>query len=145
MKRVSYAALLAILLAGTQVAADAPPDRYMVDASAGLVTDLRTGLIWQQAANANTYTWEQAGTYCRGLRVGLTSGFRVPSLKELLTLVDPTRARPAIDIKAFPNTPAEWFWTMSNSASAGPAAVSFATGGSGFYRTTEPLRVRCVR
>ena len=145
MKRVSYAALLAILLAGTQVAADAPSDRYTVDTAAGLVTDLRTGLAWQQPVNASTYTWDQAVTYCRGLRVGLTSGFRVPTLKELLTLVDPTRARPAIDIKAFPNTPAEWFWTASNSASAGPAAVSFATGGSSFYRTTETMRVRCVR
>ena len=141
MKRGTCAAILASLIGGMQVRAEAPPDRYMVNAAQGLVTDVRTGLVWQHPANTGTYTWDQAATYCRGLG----SGSRVPTLKELLTLVDPTRARPAIDIKAFPSTIQEWFWTSSNRASAGPAAVSFATGASGFYRATEALRVRCVR
>jgi hypothetical protein len=141
MKRAAYAAFLVGLLASMHAGAEAPADRYMIDTAKSLVTDLRTGLIWQHPANTATYNWDQAVTYCRGLG----TGFRMPTLKELLTLVDPTRVRPAIDIKAFPNTPAEWFWTSSNRAPAGPAAVSFATGGSGFYRATELLRVRCVR
>jgi hypothetical protein len=141
MKLVACAVVLASTIAGVHAMADAPPDRYTINAAQGLVTDLRTGLVWQHPANASTYTWDQAATYCRGLG----SGSRVPTLKELLTLVDPMRARPAIDIKAFPNTPPEWFWTSSNRATAGPAAVSFANGASGFYRPTEVLRVRCVR
>jgi hypothetical protein len=141
MKRVAYAVFFASMTVSVHVGADAPPDRYMLNAAQGLVTDLRTGLIWQHPANTSTYTWDQAASYCRGLG----SGSRVPTLKELLTLVDPMRVRPAIDVKAFPNTPSEWFWTSSNRASAGPASVSFATGGSGFQRATDMLRVRCVR
>jgi Protein of unknown function (DUF1566) len=145
MKRAASAAFFAALVVSTPIGADAPPDRYTIDAAAGLVTDRRTGLIWQHPANVSTYTWDQAASYCRGLRIGGSGGFRVPTLKELMTLIDPTRRNPAIDIAAFPNTPSEWFWTASNRASAGPAAVSFATGGSGFSRATDVLRVRCVR
>lgn len=143
MKRAGYAAFLATLIIGARSAADAPPDRYMIDTTQ--VTDRRTGLIWQKEPNASTYTWDQAATYCRGLRLAGSSGFRVPTLKELLTLMDPTQSRPAIDSKAFPNTPAEWFWTASNRVSLGPAAVNFASGVSAFFRTTDPMRVRCVR
>jgi hypothetical protein len=126
-----------------RAAADAPPDRYTL--AQGLVTDNRTGLVWQQPASTSFYTWDQARTYCQALRLGTSSGFRVPSLKELMTLVDPTRRMPALDSKAFPSTPTEWFWSSSNRAASGPAAVSFASGGTAYYRASDALRVRCVR
>ena len=127
------------------VVAEAPVDRYMINSSQGLVTDLRTGLIWQHPANTTAYAWAQANTYCKGLTIGLMTGFRVPTLKELMTLVDPMRAQPAIDTKIFPNTPPEFFWTASNRFSLGTAAVSFGTGGSAYFAATDALRVRCVR
>jgi Protein of unknown function (DUF1566) len=125
--------------------ADAPPDRYMINSSQGFVTDLRTGLIWQQPIRSEQYTWDSANTYCRGLSLGSMSGFRIPSLKELMTLVDPARGRPAIDPKAFPVTPLEWFWTSSNRSPLGTATVSFETGGTGYFSGSNRLRVRCVR
>jgi hypothetical protein len=125
--------------------ADAPPDRYTINSSQGLVTDVRTGLIWQQTPSAMQYAWADANTYCRGLTIGGMTGFRIPSLKELMTLVDPTRVRPAIDPKVFPSTPLEWFWTASNRYSVGTASVSFETGGTGYFAGTNLLRVRCVR
>jgi hypothetical protein len=141
-----WLACAASCLVGVWVArADAPADRYLINSSQGLVTDLRTGLIWQQPPNAMQYTWDAANTYCRGLTVAAMTGFRVPTLKELMTLVDPTRVRPAIDLKVFPNTPLEWFWTASNRYSVGTASVSFETGGTGYFVGTNRLRVRCVR
>lgn len=141
---VFASAVAAVGNVAREAGADAPPDRYMT-ASQGYVTDARTGLVWQHPTSNSVYTWEQANTYCRGLTFGLTSGFRMPTLKELLTIVDPTRVRPAVDLHAFPNAPSEWFWTASNRAPAGPAAVSFANGRSGFFAATDQLRVRCVR
>jgi hypothetical protein len=125
--------------------ADAPPGRYAINASQALVTDLRTGLVWQQAPSPMQLDWNAAVTYCRGLSIGGMSGFRLPTLKELMTLVDPTRVKPAIDVKAFPNTPQAWFWTASNRAAVGIASVSFETGGSGYFAATNQLLVRCVR
>lgn len=142
--RVSFACALAAL-SGTAAHADAPPDRYAINSTQGLVTDLRTGLVWQQMPSAMQYTWSAATTYCRNLNVAGMTGFRIPTLKELMTLVDPTRVRPAIDAKAFPNTALAWFWTAANRASVGVASVSFETGGSGYFAETNQLRVRCVR
>lgn len=132
------------VFAGIPVRAEAPPGRYMV-AGQGLVTDLRTGLTWQQTPDTAVHTWMTASTYCQNFSVSFSFGFRLPSLKELLTLVDPTRVMPAIDILAFPNTPPAWFWTASNRSPMGPAAVSFDTGATSFFAATDSLRVRCVR
>jgi hypothetical protein len=136
---------LACLIVVWVARADAPPDRYMINSSQGLVTDLRTGLTWQQPISAMQYTWDAANTYCRGLSLGGMTGFRIPSLKELMTLVDPARVKPAIDPKGFPTTPLEWFWTSSNRSPLGTASVSFDTGGTGYFAGSNRLRVRCVR
>lgn len=138
-------ALACVIVASWGVRADAPPDRYMINSSQGLVTDLRTGLTWQQPLSSMQYTWDAANTYCRGLSLGGMTGFRIPSLKELMTLADPTRVSPAIDPKGFPSTPLEWFWTSSNRSQLGTAAVSFETGGTGYFPGSNRLRVRCVR
>jgi hypothetical protein len=137
-------ALVAWSCGATSAIAEAPSDRYKIDTASSQVTDLRTGLIWQQPISSSFYTWDQATTYCRGLRIG-TATFRLPTFKELMSLVDPTRSMPAIDVRAFPNTVNELFWTASNRGASGPAAISFATGISTFYRATDSLRVRCVR
>src|SRR5262245_35913474 len=69
-----------VIVASWGVRADAPPDRYMINSSQGLVTDLRTGLVWQQPISAMQYTWDAANTYCRSLSIGGMTGFRIPSL-----------------------------------------------------------------
>jgi hypothetical protein len=144
--RIALMIALAGWIGGTcRVHADAPPDRYLITSSQGLVTDLRTGLIWQQPMSSEQYTWDSANTYCRGLSLGGMTGFRIPSLKELMTLVDPTRVKPAIDPTGFPVTPLEWFWTSSTRSPLGTAAVSFETGGTGYFSGSNRLRVRCVR
>ena len=138
------AALLAI--AARLVRADAPADRYVVDAAQMTVTDMRTGLVWQQTISTSYYTLADASAYCVGIRSGFTSaGFRLPTFKELMTLLDPTRNNPPVYVKAFPNTPAEWFWTASDRNPMGVAAVSFMSGETGFFAASDSLRVRCVR
>jgi len=124
--------------------ADAPADRYKIDAATSEVTDRRTGLVWQHPISPSFYAWDAATTYCRGLRSGALA-FRLPSFKELISLVDPMRRMPALDVRAFPNASSELYWTASNRSMLGPAAVSFVDGSSTFYKATDSLRVRCVR
>jgi hypothetical protein len=141
----SSASVLLLLMAA-RLHANAPPGRYTIDAS-GLVTDQRTKLVWQRTAALGSMTWQEAKRHCENLDLAGT-GWRLPKYKELMTLVDFTRSNPAIDTEAFPDAPAEDFWTASRLIDNGnPYWVRFATGaGSNDSRGMEEmLRVRCVR
>jgi hypothetical protein len=128
--------------------ADAPPGRYTI--AAGEVTDTQTGLIWQQGTSPATgITFADAPTYCSTLNLN-GHAWRVPSLRELQTLVDESKTQaPAIDLTAFPGTPSTYFWT-SNAFTGNPGnawIVDFTSGftfGFGIDATWE-YPVRCVR
>jgi len=83
----------------------------------GTVTDTSTGLRWQQAGSSNTQTWVQALAYCMGLNLGGYTDWRLPTSKELQSLVDYSRYNPAIYTTYFSNTAASWYWSSTTYAS----------------------------
>ncbi len=74
--------------------------------------DTSTHLIWS-AASLKVSSWTDAESQCKALRLGGHKDWRMPTVKELISIVDYTKRNPAIDSKAFPNTPAEWHWSSS--------------------------------
>ena len=82
----------------------------------GTVTDTSTGLMWQQQAGSSTQTWEQALAYCEGLNLGGHTDWRLPTIKELRSLVDYSRYNPAINTTYFPNAAASWYWSSTTGA-----------------------------
>jgi len=134
---------LAVATAPALVRAAAPPDRYTFP-SAGVVYDTRTKLTWQQEVVSNSYTQEEATAYCASLSLA-GAAWRLPAVSELLTLVDLTQENPAIDTKAFPNTPPAGFWTSSVYGDANAWTVNFLEGKSGGSGTAAKGRARCVR
>jgi hypothetical protein len=121
----------------------APPARYVI--ADGAVRDSQTKLTWQQALSTDRYTWADARNYCAQLPLG-GSGWRVPSIGELQTIVD-ERTTPAIDEPTFPETPGEYFWSSSTDA-LDPSqvwTVFFANGTTYRIPTTNLKNVRCVR
>ena len=138
----------------------------------GTVTDNNTGLMWQKCSTgqnndsscsgtASTWTWYQAtGTYdadynpssqdvCRSLSLDGYMDWRLPTKKELMSIVDYSGFPTTIKTAYFPNTINNWYW----SSTAYPYlqgwawGISFNTGagvgygagaGSSYY-------VRCVR
>jgi hypothetical protein len=122
------------------------PPRYRV--SADEVTDLGTGLHWQRASAASMVQWNGAHAVCAGLSTAGRRGWRVPTLGELLTLIDErASSAPMIDRTAFPQTPGEPFWTSSRFVNGPDRAwyVRFDQGTGLYGRIIEPFRVRCVR
>lgn len=130
--------------------------QYVVSADGLTVTDTSTGLVWQRDGSGSRpnctqsplCTWPEAKAYCAGLTLD-GSGWRLPTLDELESIVDLTVASPGptIDQTAFPSTPTAWFWTSSPYAGppAGAWAVAFNFGYSSSTDTDNNLRVRCVR
>jgi hypothetical protein len=114
--------------------------------SGGTVYDTKTKLTWQQAVPSGTYIWAGAKTYCAGLNLGGT-GWRLPTVKELQTIVDDSQTDPAIDTKAFPSTPTDYFWSSSPAAGSPSDAwfVHFFAGMTSSFDVPDACRVRCVR
>ena len=88
IRQVYLSALLVapMLAAGARlVHAAAPAGRYSV--AAGVVTDNCTGLHWQQAPSA-PLSRADAWLYCQSAAVPPGNGWRLPTIKELQSLVD---------------------------------------------------------
>jgi Protein of unknown function (DUF1566) len=133
--------------------AGAPAGRYQYTATSTTAYDTKTKLTWQRAAAAGTMTWANAKTYCAGQGPSTLggTGWRLPTLKELLTLVNlslPSSVSVAtIDSAAFPETIATLFWTATARAGSTTQAwyVGFNSGSFGPNVTTASYAVRCVR
>lgn len=112
------------------------------------VTDGRTGLMWQSTVAPSTMIWQEALDYCETLSLDGHDDWRLPSQKELLSLVDPTEPSPTIS-PLFAARPAATFWTstpLSSSPGTG-YVVSFDTGINPTINVlvTAAYSVRCVR
>jgi hypothetical protein len=135
---------LSLSLRPREVAADSVGCHFAP--MAGVVGDSATRLSWQQSSAGMVYTWDDAARYCATLDLhGM--GWRLPSVKELQTVIDETRAMPAVDVVSFPETASDYYWTSSQVARfANEAwAVSFAYGYDGFFDVHTLQHVRCVR
>jgi hypothetical protein len=144
--RVVLATVLGLTsFASPPAAGSAPAGRYTITSTT--VRDTRTGLTWQRAVSPSA-TWADASAYCAGLSAALGgTGWRLPDVKELLTLVDDAQATgPTIDVNAFPATPAAFFWSSTPMAGMPSLAlgVQFASGSSGNARVSDPFPARCV-
>lgn len=123
------------------------------------VVDHRTGLVWARCSvgqtwsgndctgNARTMTHEEALSHAQ-----TQVGWRLPSAKELATLVDSGCDSPTIDAVAFPSTPsARWpsaYWTSTPFAGRSTTAwsVYFSTGEVyANFRTNNTLYARLIR
>ncbi len=85
--------------------------RYKALSQQLAVFDVRTRLTWSNLPFCDqALSYQQASDWCANLT---TDTWRLPSLKELLTLIDPTRYAPAID-PLFTGTPASaWMWSST--------------------------------
>ena len=73
-----------------------------VDNGDGTISDLATGLMWQQVNDGTMRDWENALLYAENLTLADYSDWRLPNAKELQSIIDYTRSpqttsSPAID------------------------------------------------
>jgi len=124
------------------------------DHGAGTVTDNNTGLMWEKLTTLTTYNWQGSVDYCSTASTGGLGGWRLPTKKELLTIVDysvpppNTYDLPTINTFYFPNTVRNWYWTATEAVPSGGSNawyINFITGVTGSTVKAQYLNVRCVR
>lgn len=88
----------------------------MIDNGNGTVTDETTGLMWQQETVEKPMTWGPAVSFCGKLYLDGYTDWRLPTITELLFLVDYSRYNPTINTKYFPDTVSSYYWSSTTYA-----------------------------
>ncbi len=156
-RTLSLRLVAVVILVGVPASAVAPVEQYeFFDSASLLIEDKKTLLDWERDA-IKDQAHADIGTICAS-RPNLAGG-RVPTVKELLTIVDeaphnyydtdrpqPINVTRAIDPSAFPDTPTDKKYWSSTSAGVGLVwTVNFETGAVETATTGEMLHLRCVR
>ncbi len=105
--------------------AGCPMEGRFVDNGDGTVTDNCTGLIWQQATGDTSgdqqitgddeVSWQEAPQYCENLELAGHDDWRLPNVRELLSLVDYGLRDPAIASVFSANS--SWYWSSTSGSS----------------------------
>ena len=111
--------------------------------------DSKTGLVWQDnsAAKETKMNWQDSVDYCSKLNLAGYNDWRLPSIKELQSIIDINRHKPAIK-KGFNYVgTSKYYWSSSVDVSRIERAwiVGFLHGHTQSYYKTSKIYVRCVR
>ena len=115
------------------------------------VLDKETGLVWEKSPQTTSARWSVARRTCIEKNVGGQKGWRLPSLQELTSLVDPSVAPPGPALPPghpFLVVQSAVFWsaTRVDEDARGSWSVHFGLGGGAtFINWAHSVRVWCVR
>jgi hypothetical protein len=125
------------------------PEVDPIDNYNGTVTDISTGLIWQQTNDGQRRTWEEALSYCENLPLAGETDWRLPNTHELRSIVNWALTNPGIDpVFDLSYTDSWWYWSGTTCPySQGEAwSLDFSYGLAKAYGLkTNSNNVLCVR
>ncbi len=114
-----------------------------------MVKDIKNGLMWEDTPHVQEtkITQPRAMKYCSKLKIGEFNDWRLPTIQELLTIVDYKRINPAL-IKEFSYIEKEsYYWSNTLVADADDEfwGVNFKRGASSKASEYYDRYARCVR
>lgn len=113
------------------------------------VRDEETGLVWEKTLETIEMSWVDARSACADKDVGGRKGWRLPSISELASLIDPSvRSGPLLPLgHPFANLLGDVYWSATTMADDQKKAwlVFFDTGKATFAYKTITFHVWCVR
>jgi hypothetical protein len=131
--------------------------KVLRDFAGAAVLDRETGLVWEQSPETapnptTTQAWLAAQSSCNTRTVGGRFGWRLPTIQELASLIDPNNPGGNPDLPPgypFSNVASSSYWSAT--ANADPAHTNLAwvvgldNGSVSNEDKGDPLHVWCVR
>ena len=119
------------------------------DITDDIVLDKETGLVWERSPDEERRNWIWAIIHCYSRNLGNRKGWRLPTIEELSSLIDPNRSNPALpDGHPFVNLQDDWYWSATTHATYTNYAwhLYFGHGGIGSNdKDSYETYVWCVR
>lgn len=119
------------------------------------VLDNETGLVWQLAPAAATDTWSNALSRCDEAKIGGRMGWRLPTVDELTSLIDPASNAGGVTLPAghpfvLPASPLFWSTNRYGGTSENREGVDFSAAAIGdpvssLSTAGAPQHYWCVR
>lgn len=122
---------------------------YTRDDDKNIVTDLVTGLMWQDDSDVGSIKkeWGEAKTYCNDLTLGGYNDWYLPSIEELVSITDKGRYNPSIN-PIFQNIYTNYGYCSATTdiVYTGNAwYLYFYNGEDNFESKMDECFIRCVR
>jgi hypothetical protein len=161
LRVLSIGMLVLVLVASTTIAGpvqtwddqinNATRFRVLNEFNGEAVLDRETGLVWEIAPTFLAQDWGNRAFDCLARNIGGRRGWRLASIHELLTLVEPTASNPALPAgHPFLNVSSldpHFFWSATASAQFDTAAyyMTLFNGTPNDTLKTFSFRAWCVR
>lgn len=129
----------------------ASAQRFLSVMGGPAILDLETGLVWEQSPSTDPFNWFEAINHCnREVKTGGRNGWRLPTIWELASLVDPNAVSdPALPSgHPFSNVQQQRYWSATTLAGNTDDAwqVLFELHGVvNFLEKASSAQVWCVR
>jgi hypothetical protein len=111
------------------------------------VLDRETGLAWEQSPTASGFVWGSAQFHCIELNVGGRTGWRLPTIQELMSLKDPSVF--GLELPSghpFSNVDGSLYWSATSNAT--DSTFAFVMNFVGFVSSFVKSNINsawCVR
>jgi hypothetical protein len=111
------------------------------------VRDNETGLVWEKSPATTTHIWGNARGECTSRTTGGRKAWRLPSVVELLSLIDPSLPAPFVPAAVFSGIQSALYWSATTWAvnPTGAWIVDFSGGPSPFDDKGVTHFAWCVR
>lgn len=94
-------------------------ERFVLVMGSAGVLDKETGLVWEKSPNEPERTWVDAQLFCNIKTVGNRQGWRLPTVHELASLIDPSNPLGDPDLPVghpFSNVQPSIYWSATTDA-----------------------------
>ena len=125
--------------------------RFVVVMGGAAVLDRETGLVWEKSPSDSKSSWKDAQKDCNHKVVGDRKGWRLPTIPELASLIDPNVPAPGPMLPAghpfvgVQSLASDYYWSSTPWSNGIAWVTGFEDGAVVFATKTELRFLWCVR